>query len=116
MMNSNITEYSKIKEVLYKYMSNPHMIASLIENQYVNLYTTFNNDSEFKNYITGAYIIHKHSSSEDSQELATIIVNAFNENSYSLSMNDIDTSKFSDEAKKSIEVLLKKYQKVLDKT
>jgi len=114
MLNSNITEYSKIKEVLYKYMNNPHMIVSLIGNQYANLYTTFNNDSEFKNYISGVYIIHKHNSSEDSQELASIIVDAFNENSYSLSINDIDISKFSNEAKKEFEIILRKYQKTLD--
>ena len=114
MMNSNITEYSKIKEVLYKYMNNPHMIASLIRNQYANLYTTFNDEAEFKNYISGVYIIHKHNSSEDSQELASIIIDAFNENSYSLSINDIDILKFSNEVKREFEILLKKYQKTLD--
>ena len=60
------------------------------------------------------YIIHKHNSSEDSQELASIIIDAFNENSYSLSINDIDILKFSNEVKREFEILLKKYQKTLD--
>ena len=87
MLNSNIAEYPRIKEVLYKYMDNPYMIASFIENPYANLRTTFD-DNEFKNYVSGTYIIHKNNVSADSQELVSVITSAFNENIYSLKIDD----------------------------
>ena len=115
MLNSNIAEYPRIKEVLYKYMDNPYMIASFIENPYTNLSTTFD-DNEFKNYVSGTYIIHKNNVSADSQELVSVITSTFNENIYSLKIDDIDTSKFNNESKRSFQVILSKYQKDLDVT
>lgn len=115
LSNSNIAEYSKIKEVLYKHINNAHILASFILNQYANLYTTFNNPAEFSNYISAAYIMHKYNPSEDSKELIPIIENSFNENSYSLSADDIDASKFSNEAKRDFEKALSSYQKDLDR-
>ena len=103
MRNPGLSEYSKIKDLLYKNMTDVHLMSEFFQNESNNLFSLFDyNESEFKNYLSGIYIIYDKMDTADSSNICAIIESDYNEDSYSLAVGEINATKFSNDAKRKL--------------
>lgn len=104
MLNQRIANYPKVKDIMYKHMCKEYVIYNILSNSYLHPFSNlFSNDNEYMNYVSAIFHIYNSRQDEESRNLADDIQEAF----YLTSSNivpaeKINTSKFSDEAKREI--------------
>ena len=102
MSNPGVSEYPRFFEMLYAHMTDNHIMHRLITNSQMELYVYFNNPDEYKNYISAIYLLNKDNNSEESKEIKNELNNYFDPSSFEIPKEELDMSKFSNEAKKAL--------------